>query len=100
MRFSSNAPTTPTTTTSVDMIEGKRGSTTTAPHEQPIQVVEIDMGSGQLNGTANQQQPQSPSPSTPSEDVSSLHVQEIINASCEFTKSPPAPPLHENNGNV
>lgn len=99
MRFSSNAPTTPTTTTSIDLIEGKRGSTAAA-HEHPIQVVEIDQAGTQqhLNGTANQQLSTTSSTSDDICDIGSLKVQEIINASCEYAESPP--PMHENNGNV
>lgn len=97
MRFSSNAPTTPTTTTSIDMIEGKRGSCT-AVAEQPIQVVEIDHTQQHLNGAATQQQSTHSSISDDICDIGSLKVQEIINASCDYAESPP--PMHENNGNV
>lgn len=99
MRFSSNAPTTPTTTTSIDLIDGKRGSCTAAA-EQPIQVVEIDHTATQqhLNGNTMQHNSTHSSISDDICDIGSLKVQEIINASCDYTESPP--PMHDNNGNV
>jgi hypothetical protein len=71
MRFSSGAPTTPTTTTSIDLIEnaqGKRGSNPGSMPPAPIQIVEVENVQQQqhLNGgTAHQddepvQQPQTP----------------------------------------
>lgn len=63
MRFSSGAPTTPTTTTSIDLIEsaqGKRGSNSgvmQAP-SAPIQIVEVESSQQherQLNGGAQHQ---------------------------------------------
>lgn len=98
MRFSSNAPTTPTTTTSIgDAIEanlsGKRGSmtTTVAPsHDQvPIQVVD-------LNGSTPTLQHQH---LTAEKSSSVDKMQEIMNAGTEqqYTESPP---LNDDDGNV
>jgi hypothetical protein len=60
MRFSSGAPTTPTTTTSIDLIDsaqGKRGSNS-GVLPAPIQTVETEQ---QLNGsTPHQEEPQQP----------------------------------------
>lgn len=65
MRFSSGAPTTPTTTTSIDLIDstqGNRGSNSgvmPAPN-LPIQIVEAEQ---QLNGgTPHKDEPQIPTP--------------------------------------
>lgn len=61
MRFSSGAPTTPTTTTSIDLIEnaqGKRGSNSgvmQAP-SAPIQIVEVESSQHQLNGSTPHQE--------------------------------------------
>lgn len=95
MRFSSNAPTTPTTTTSIDVIEvnlsGKRGSTTVASHEQPIQVVEMN-----LNGSTPTIQSNGDD-SMPKMIPSVDKMQEIMSASNEYTESPP---LNDDDGNV
>lgn len=103
MRFSSNAPTTPTTTTSIDVIEvnlsGKRGSTTVASHDQPIQVVDIDLAATaqHLNGTTTLSQA--------IDDNKCINVggggekvQEIMNANAEYIETPPL--LNDDDGNV
>ena len=100
MRFSSNAPTTPTTTTSIDVIEanlgGKRGSTTVASHDQPIQVVELDSVQ-HLNGSTPlpHQNQHSISNEAKSSSVDKMH--EIMNANSDYNESPP---LHDDDGNV
>lgn len=76
MRFSSGAPTTPTTTTSIDLIEnaqGKRGSNSgimQAP-SVPIQVVEVESAQQQhhLNGGASQLQDEQLTGTTGSDKV-------------------------------
>lgn len=89
MRFSSNAPTTPTTTTSIDVIEAnlgavKRGSmTTVAQHDQPsFQSSDME----HLNGCS----------ATARSSVDKMH--EIMTAKCDYAE--PSPPLHDDDGNV
>jgi hypothetical protein len=58
MRFSSGAPTTPTTTTSIDLIEnaqGKRGSNSGVV-QAPIQIVEVEHAQQQQQMQPQQQQ--------------------------------------------
>ena len=104
MRFSSNAPTTPTTTTSIDVIEAnlgvKRGSTTAASHDQPIQVVDLDSaqhlnGSTPISAISAQKHPHNGNNEKKSSSVDKMH--EIMNANSDYNESPP---LHDDDGNV
>lgn len=71
MRFSSGAPTTPTTTTSIDLIDsaqGKRGSNSGVmqqPPAAPIQIVEEQHLNG---GTPHQPEREETQPPTPASD--------------------------------
>ena len=69
MRFSSGAPTTPTTTTSIDLIEnaqGKRGSNSGVMQTPtvPIQVVEVENVQQHLNGGTQHHDEPLPAPAT------------------------------------
>lgn len=66
MRFSSGAPTTPTTTTSIDLIEnaqGKRGSNS-GVMPVPIQIVEVENAQQHLNGGTQHLDEPSPAPAS------------------------------------
>lgn len=91
MRFSSGAPTTPTTTTSIDLIEnaqGKRGSSSgvmPAP-SMPIQVVQVgepavQLEQRQLNGDTTHKEDSEPATPTPSCDKPQQPIMVAITSS-------------------
>lgn len=99
MRFSSGAPTTPTTTTSIDLIEnvqGKRGSNSGVMQASsvPIQIVEVENSQQQLNGVTLHQE-ESP-PTAASEKVQQAIVVAITSSSyCDGSQT-----LPDDDGNV
>lgn len=103
MRFSSGAPTTPTTTTSIDLIDnaqGKRGSNSgmqASTINAPIQIVEVENAQQQLNGgTASHQEV--PQPQTPASDK--LQQSIVVAISTSYGGSDGSQTLPDDDGNV